>query len=87
MALNIKNAEVERLASEIARKTGETKTMAIRRALEERQTRLSLRQPATRRVENLRRFLEREVWPQLAGQAPITKDEREEILGYGEGGV
>jgi hypothetical protein len=30
MGLNIKNAEVGRLASEIARATGETKTEAIR---------------------------------------------------------
>ena len=31
MALNIKNAEVERLAAEVARITGETKAEAIRR--------------------------------------------------------
>ena len=36
MALNIKNADVERLATEVARLTGESKTEAIRRALEER---------------------------------------------------
>ena len=35
MALNIKNAEVERLAAEVARLTGESKTEAIRRALDE----------------------------------------------------
>lgn len=34
MALNIKNREVERLAAEIAALTGESKTEAIRRALE-----------------------------------------------------
>ena len=41
MALNIKNAEVEALAAEIARITGESKTEAVRRALAERKTRLS----------------------------------------------
>ena len=40
MALTIKNAEVERLATEVARLTGETKTQAIRVALEERRRRL-----------------------------------------------
>ena len=33
MALNLKNEEVERLATEVARMTGESKTEAIRRAL------------------------------------------------------
>jgi len=33
MALNIKNPEVERLAADVARLTGESKTEAIRRAL------------------------------------------------------
>ena len=41
MALNIKNAQVEDLATEIAGITGESKTEAIRRALEERRQRLS----------------------------------------------
>jgi antitoxin VapB len=36
MPLNIKNAEVESLAAEISRLTGETKTEAIRKALIER---------------------------------------------------
>ena len=41
MPLNIKNSEVERLAAEVARLTGESKTEAIRRALDERRRRLS----------------------------------------------
>ena len=40
MALNIKNSEVERLATEVAAMMGETKTEAIRRALLERRRRL-----------------------------------------------
>ena len=42
MALNIKDPETERLASEVASMTGESKTRAIRKALEERKERLAL---------------------------------------------
>ena len=42
MALNIKNPQVERLAADVAALTGESKTKAIRKALEERKNRLSL---------------------------------------------
>jgi antitoxin VapB len=90
MALNIKNAEVERLAEEVARMTGETKTEAIRRALAERHARLRTRITEAGRGERLLRFLELEVWSRLpaeqVGRAP-SKAEREEILGYGEDGV
>ena len=47
VGLNIKNREVERLADEVARIAGETKTESIRRALEERRARLRLRLPAS----------------------------------------
>ena len=40
MAVNIKNARVELLLDEVAALTGETKTEAIRRALEDRRDRL-----------------------------------------------
>lgn len=40
MALNIRNAEAERLAAELARLTGETKTGAVVTALRERLTRV-----------------------------------------------
>ena len=36
MALNIRNPEAERLAAELARQTGETKTEAVAQALRER---------------------------------------------------
>lgn len=62
MALNIKNTQVEELAAEIAELTGETKTEAIRRALEERKQRLSFQVARESRSEELRSFLEREVW-------------------------
>lgn len=62
MALNIKNVQVESLAAEVSELTGETKTEAIRRALEERRNRLSFQVVHENRAEELRSFLEREVW-------------------------
>lgn len=90
MALNIKNAEVERLATEVARMARETKTEAIRRALEERKKRLRLNvaQPGDRTAQ-ARAFLEREVWPQIPAEVrgkKLTKREVEEILGIGPDG-
>lgn len=89
MPLTIKNQEVERLAAEIARLTGETKTEAIRRALIERRQRLRQHVDPERDLQRIVRFLETEIWsripPDQLGHPP-TKAEREEILGYGEGG-
>lgn len=89
MPLNIKNAAVERLAAELARLTGESKTETIRRALDERRRRL--RGPSTdeRRVRVMR-FLNTKVWPALPkGERGrrLTHAEEDEILGYGPGGV
>lgn len=90
MALNIKDPETERLATEVAAMTGETKTRAIKIALQERQARLTAARVADDRSAALRRFLTEEAWPQippeLLGRAP-TKAEREAILGYGPEGV
>jgi antitoxin VapB len=89
VALNLKNPEVERLAAEVARLTGESKTEAIRRALEERRARLKGTSPADRRVRVLR-FLRRTVWPKIPkGQLGrrLTRDEEEALLGYGPDGV
>lgn len=90
MALNIKNAEVERLAAEVARLTGESKTEAIRRALAERRARLRDDVTGEARRRRLLRFLEQEVWarvpPDQIGRAP-ERAEREAILGYGPEGV
>lgn len=89
MALNLKNAEVERLATEVAELAGETKTEAIRRALEERKTRLKGRSIAERRARVLR-FLEKDIWPHVpAGERgrPMTRGEEDDILGYGPEGV
>lgn len=86
MALNIKNSEVEQLATEVAELFGETKTEAIRVALLERRLRFSKTLGAKPRELALR-FLEEEVWPNLEGRGQPSKAEREHILGLGELGV
>jgi len=88
MALNIKNAEVERLAAELAALTGETKTEAIRVALELRKERLEVEEAKQPRGQKLREWLENEFWPNLPEGAtrPMTKEEEDAILGYGPHG-
>jgi antitoxin VapB len=89
MALNLKNAEVERLAAEVARLTGESKTEAIRRALEERRRRLRAVAPSERRSRILR-LLRRRIWPAIPRTElgrRLSHAEEDAILGYGKGGV
>jgi antitoxin VapB len=86
MALNLKNVEVERLAAEVARLAGETKTEAVRRALLERRERIASRAGAGDRATKLRLFLETQVWPQVPEHEVgrrLTSLEEDEILGYG----
>ena len=90
MALNIKNETVERLAAEVARLAGESKTEAVRRALEDRKARLAHRVADGDRASRLRRFLETEVWPTIpAGELGrrMSREEEEQVLGYGPEGV
>ncbi|KAA2261630.1 protein transcription factor [Solihabitans fulvus] len=90
MALNIKDAETERLAAEVAALTGESKTGAVRAALQERRDRLMVHEDAERRRLRLHRFLEEEIWPLIPPDElgkPLTKAEQEEILGIGPDGV
>lgn len=89
MALNLKNAQVERLAAEVARLTGESKTEAIRRALDERHRRLKARSGDERRARVLR-FLETKVWstiPKRERGRRLSRREEEDLLGYGPKGV
>ena len=89
MALNIKNDEVERLVNEVAELTGETKTEAVRKALEERRARLASRVVRSKK-ERWIDFLEREVWPTIPAQQlgrRLSKEEEEAILGYGDAGT
>lgn len=90
MALNIKDPETERLAAEVASMAGESKTGAIRQALRERKQRLELARGGVGRGDRLVAYLEKEVWPNLPEGVrgrPISKEEEEEILGFGPEGV
>lgn len=90
MAMNIKNAEVERLARDVATLSGESKTQAVRRALEERKRRLASGGQPDRRGVRLLRFLDREVWPLLPRKArgrPLSRAQVDAILGFGPEGV
>ena len=90
MSLNIKNKDVERLIKEVSLLTGESKTEAVRRSLEERHARLAYQGAANDRGERLRRFLETEVWPYVPSSelgSKLSRDEEEDILGYGKDGA
>ncbi|HTG36357.1 MAG TPA: type II toxin-antitoxin system VapB family antitoxin [Thermoanaerobaculia bacterium] len=91
MALTIENPETERLAVEVAKLTGESQEEAVRKALQERKQRLAPPEPEPEdRVARWRLFLEKEVRPNILPEfrgKRITKEEREEILGYGPDGV
>lgn len=90
MALNIKDRDADRLAGEVAALAGESKTRAVKVALEERKRRLEMRGASESRGERLRRLLEDEIWPQVPlGERgkPLSKAERESILGIGPDGV
>lgn len=90
MALNIKNQDVEKLLDEVVQITGESKTEAVRKALEERRQRLALRFVTHQGDARLLSFLQDEIWPQVPAEligTRLTKAEEENILGYGEHGV
>jgi antitoxin VapB len=85
MPLNIKDPETERLAHEVARLTGESKTGAIRTALRERRARLAMGAGHDDRARAIREWLESEIWPSfpagVRGHAP-TQEEQDALLGY-----
>jgi antitoxin VapB len=79
MPLNIRNAEAERLVAELARRTGETKTEAVIKAVRERLGRV--RRGRTR-LDELEEIAEH------CARLPV-RDLREPdaILGYGDDGL
>ena len=90
MPLNIKDPETERLATEVAALTGESKTRAIRIALQERKRRLGFRVKGRSRKAEMLRFLERDVWPRVPAEERgrrLSRDEEDAILGYGSEGA
>jgi len=90
VAVRIKDREIELLAAEVAALAGESKTRAVKVALQERRARLAVRETPRDRYAALVRFLEIEVWPQVPRKTlgrRTSKRERERILGYGPAGV
>jgi antitoxin VapB len=82
MAISIKSVETERLAREVAAKTGESLTAAIQKALEERLERLRQQrrsQIVTSQLEDILRRVDQ--LPILDSRAP------DEILGYDQHGL
>ena len=82
MALNIRNPEAEKLATELARQTGESKTEAVTKALRDRLVRV--RRERTKR--NLADELE-EIAEHCASLPVLDSRRAEEILGYDEVGL
>lgn len=82
MALNIKDPETDRLARELAAATGESITVAARRAIEERLARVRARSGREPVVEELRALISR-------GRSRAVLDDRpgDEVLGYDEHGL
>jgi antitoxin VapB len=83
MAMNIKDPPTEALAAEVAALANETRTQAVRTALQERKERPQVRQRRRRRADRNGRFLEEEAWPQIPEEVlgrPVSKAEREAIL-------
>lgn len=90
MPLNIKDPETERLAAEIARLTGESKTGAIRVALRERHARLLLDAGSGPRPDRLRTMLRERAWPRLppgVRGSTLDRDAEAALLGYGPDGA
>jgi antitoxin VapB len=82
MPMSIKSLKTERLAREVAAKTGESLTGAIEKALEERLQRLQREQRNARLMSQLEEILNRV--DRLPILDPRTPDE---IVGYDEHGV
>ncbi len=82
MALNIRNPEAERLAADLARLTGETKTAAVTRALREQLGRVRRDRSGMGLADRLVAIgKECAVLPVLDERTP------DEILGYDEHGL
>jgi antitoxin VapB len=82
MALSIKNDETERLARELARRTGESLTEAVTAALRERLARQEGRRAVPRLYEELLAIGRR-----CAALPDLDARTADEILGYDELGL
>ncbi|HMK91127.1 MAG TPA: type II toxin-antitoxin system VapB family antitoxin [Methylocystis sp.] len=82
MALSIKDRETERLARDLAQRTGESLTVATRRALEERLRRIGSDARRAALLEDLAACRRR--WGAMPVLDPHGADE---IIGYDENGL
>lgn len=82
MALSIRNPLAEKMAREVAVRSGENITQAIIRALEERLRRLDDEQRVAARQEELQAIAGR-----CQSLPDLDRRSTDEILGYGEKGV
>ncbi|CAN7626244.1 type II toxin-antitoxin system VapB family antitoxin [Neorhizobium tomejilense] len=82
MALSIKDPDTEKLARELAARTGETITIATRRALEERLKRMGSETAKAALLEDM------EAMQRRLSALPVLDDRSpDEIIGYDENGV
>jgi antitoxin VapB len=89
--MDFANEETKKLAAEVAKLAEESEDEAVRGALRERRERLRLAGGGEQKpFHDMRQWLETEIWPLIPeekrGGPPITKAEKEEILGYGPEG-
>ena len=82
MALSIKHPEADRLARELADKTGETLTVAILTALRERLERVT----GSRRDRGIKEDIVR-IQQRVAAMKRVDDRTDEELLGYDESGL
>jgi antitoxin VapB len=82
MALNIRNPETERLAAELARQTGETKTEAVTKALRDRLARVRRERSKRRLADELE-----EIAKHCASLPVLDSRSADEILGYDQHGL
>ena len=82
MALSIKDPETEKLARALAARTGETITIATRRALEDRLKRMGSQAKRSALLEDM------EAMQRRLSVLPVIDDRSdEEIIGYDENGI
>jgi antitoxin VapB len=82
MALNIRNPEAEKLAAELAKLTGETKTEAVTQAVRDRLARLRRERSGRRLIDELE-----EIAKHCASLPVLDNRTADEILGYDEDGL
>lgn len=82
MALNIRNPETERLAADLAKLTGKTKTQAVTEALRDRLERLRRQRTGRRLADDLD-----EIARHCAALQVLDERDADEILGYDEHGL